>query len=67
MSRMDNQLALDEAILALIETKRAETGDETLGWEIERVITEAQFRDVERDILDNPGAFEPWLIKRRAA
>jgi hypothetical protein len=65
MSNMTDRMALDEAILALIESKRAQTGDPSLGSEIERVILEAQFREIEGEILENPGAFEPWLIRRR--
>ena len=64
MSTMADRMALDEAVLALIEEKRTQTGDPSLGLDIERVITEAQFSDIEREILDNPGAFEPWLVRR---
>ena len=65
MSSMTDRMALDEAILALIESKRAQTGDPSLGSDIERVILETQFREIEGEILENPGAFEPWLIRRR--
>lgn len=65
MSTVADRLALYEAILALIEKKRAETDDESLGAPIERVILDTQFRDIEGEILENPGAFEPWLIRRR--
>jgi hypothetical protein len=65
MSTVADRLALYEAILALIEKKRVETQDETIGLAVERVIVESQFQDVEADILENPGAFEPWLIRRR--
>lgn len=65
MSTVADRLALYEAILALIEKKRAETGDETLGIAVENVILDTQFHDIEGDILENPGAFEPWLIRRR--
>ncbi len=65
MSNTTNRLELCEAILALIEQKRAETGDETLGVAIERVVLDSQFYELEREILDNPGAIEPWLIRRR--
>jgi hypothetical protein len=60
-------LQLCEAILSLIDRKRAETGDEYLGAAIERVVVESQFQELEREILDNPGAIEPWLIRRRRA
>jgi hypothetical protein len=65
MSTMADRLALSEAILGLIEKKRVETGDETLGLAVERVILETQFHDLEGEILENPGAFEPWLVRRR--
>jgi hypothetical protein len=65
MSNAADRLALGEAILALIEKKRAETGDESLGAAIERAILDAQVRDLEKDILEDPGAIEPWLVRRR--
>jgi hypothetical protein len=65
MSTIADRMELCEAILALIEKKRAETRDESLGFAIERVILDNQFREIEAEILDDPGAFEPWLIRRR--
>jgi hypothetical protein len=65
MSNAAERLKLYEAVLALIEHKRAETGDETVGASIERAILDAQFQELEAEILENPGAFEPWLIRRR--
>jgi hypothetical protein len=65
MSSMADRLELCEAILSLIEQKRAQTGDETLGSAIERVILDTQFQEIEPEILENPGAFEPWLVRRR--
>jgi hypothetical protein len=65
MSGMAERLELYEAILDLIEKKRAETHDVTLGDSIERLIIESQFQELESEILDNPGAFEPWLIRRK--
>jgi hypothetical protein len=65
MSTIADRLALSEAILDLIEKKRVETKDESLGLAIERVILETQFKEIEGEILDNPGAFEPWLLPRR--
>lgn len=65
MSSIADRLALSEAILGLIEKKRKETGDENLGLAIERVILETQFQEIEGEILENPGAFEPWLLRRR--
>ncbi len=65
MSTTTDRLQLCEAILDLIERKRAETGDENLGASIERIVIDSQFRELEREILDNPGPIEPWLIRRR--
>ena len=67
MSNAVDRLKLAGAVLALIEQKRAETGDESLGTDIERVILDSQFHELETDILENPGAIEPWLIRRRRA
>ncbi len=65
MSYTADHIELCEAILALIERKRQETGDETLGAAIERVVLDSQFQELEGEILENPGAIEPWLLRRR--
>jgi hypothetical protein len=65
MSNSNDRLKLSEAVLALIERTRAETGDDSLGADIEQVVIDSQFRDLEQEILENPGAIEPWLIRRR--
>jgi len=65
MSSTVDRMKLSEAMLALIEQKRGETGDPSLGADIERFVIDAQFRDVETEILKDPGAIEPWLIRRR--
>jgi hypothetical protein len=67
MSNAVDRLKLAEAVLALIEQKRIETGDASLGAAIERVILDSQFQELEGEIMENPGAFEPWLIRRRRA
>ena len=66
MSSATDRLALCEAILALIEQKRAQTGDPSLGSAIEDLILDSQFQEIEAEIMENPGAFEPWLVRRRA-
>ena len=65
MSNAVDRMTLAEAVLALIEQMRTETGDETLGAGIERAVIESQFQELEAEILENPGAFEPWLVRRR--
>jgi hypothetical protein len=67
MGNTANRIQLCEAILDLIERKRLETGDEELGIDVERAVLASQIQDLEREILDNPGAFEPWLVRRRRA
>lgn len=65
MSDTKNRMELSEAILALIEKARIQTGDEKLGADIEQLIIQDQFQELEQEILENPGAIEPWLIRRR--
>ena len=65
MSNTLDSIKLCEAVLSLIERKRAETGDPTLGALIERVVIESQFHEIELEVLDNPGAIEPWLARHR--
>ena len=65
MSTTTDRLELCEAILDLIEQKRAVTGDETLAASIERAVVESQIKELENEIFDNPGAIEPWLIRLR--
>jgi hypothetical protein len=59
------RIELCEAILSLIDRKRVETGDATLGTSIERLVIDRQIREVEREVLDNPGEFERYLVRRR--
>ena len=65
MGTTTDRLDLCGAILDLIERKRAETGDETLGASIERAVLESQMKELENEIFENPGAIEPWLIRVR--
>jgi hypothetical protein len=65
MSKAADRVKLSEAILALVEQQRVETGDAFLGSDVEEFLIGAQFRDLESEILQNPGAIEPWLVRRR--
>jgi hypothetical protein len=58
-------MKLYEKILTLIDHTRAEVGDPSLADSVERFILNAQVRELENEIFENPGAFEPWLIRRR--
>jgi hypothetical protein len=64
MSSMADRLELFEAVLTLIERKRAEKKDAALGDTLEQFVLDAQVQELEQDILKNPGAFEPWLVRR---
>lgn len=65
MSKTAECMKLWDDLLAVIERKRSETGDPMLGSAIERAILDAQLQILEQDILEDPGAFEPWLVRRR--
>jgi hypothetical protein len=65
MSNTTDRLELCAEILSVIEKKRLETGDEFLGASIERVVLDTQFQELEQEIMDSPGAIEPWMIRRR--
>jgi hypothetical protein len=65
MRNIGDRLQLFEEILSLIERKRAETSDELLGASIERAVLDTQVQELEQEILENPGAIEPWLVRRR--
>jgi hypothetical protein len=59
------RLKLYAEILSLIEERRQVTGAPMLGAAIEKFIVDAQFAELETDILEDPGAFERWLIRPR--
>jgi hypothetical protein len=65
MSSTKEQMKLCGAILALIDQARTESGDDSLGRTIEQAVLDLQVRELESEILENPGAFEPWLVRRR--
>jgi len=65
MSSAANRMKLSEAILALIEQKRAETADPFLGEDVESFLIDAQFIELANEILQNTGALDPWILHRR--
>ena len=65
MSNAEDRMKLCGAILGLIDEARRETGDESLASSVEQAVLDLQFRELESEILENPGAIEPWLIRRR--
>ena len=64
MNNTVHRIELCESILSLIERKRVETGDATLGSGVERLVIDRQIRELEREMFDDPGAMEPWLVRR---
>jgi hypothetical protein len=66
MGNTADRMRLWEDLLAVIDRRRSETGDPLLGSNIERLILDCQIQELERDIAQDPGAFEPWLVRRRA-
>jgi hypothetical protein len=65
MNRSKEELDLAEAVLELIERRRATTGDRELGSAIERAILEQEIRGLEHEIFENPGALEAMLVPIR--
>jgi hypothetical protein len=59
------RIQLHASILDLIDRRRRETGDENMGNGVERAIIGEALRDVEADILAEPGALEPMLVRLR--
>ena len=58
------RIELSAKILDLIDRRRVETGDPAVGRNIERMVLETQLRDLEEEILANPGALEFALFRR---
>ena len=66
MSTTGDRLALYEAILALIEQKRDGDWRRSTGQRGgKRAVVDSQVKELESEIFENPGAIEPWLIRRR--
>ena len=66
MSSSADRMRLWGDLLAVIDRRRVESGDPNLGSAIEKAILDSQIKELEQDIFEDPGAFEPWLVRRRA-
>jgi hypothetical protein len=53
------------AMLEQLERRRTETKTPRFGYDTERSIVDRELRDLERDILANPGALESHLVRVR--
>jgi hypothetical protein len=60
-----DRIQLHASILDLIDRKRSQTGDQHLGSGIEQNILTEALRELEEDVLADPGAFEPMLVRLR--
>ena len=52
-------------VLTVLDERRTETGNASLGAGIERFIVSREMRDLEEEILADPGALEAFLVKRK--
>ena len=59
------RLEIGADLLTAIERNRARTADAGLGAGIERSIVNRELRELERDILADPGALESRIVKVR--
>jgi len=59
------RLMICAELLATIDRNRSFTGDSSVALSIEQRIVERELRDLERDILADPGALEAQLVKVR--
>lgn len=65
MRTIQERLAQSVTNLETLERKRAEMRTPTLGQNAEWSIIERELRDLEQDILDDPGALEKFLVRIR--
>lgn len=65
MRNTRSELDLLEAVLELVESRRAAAGDPNLGAALENFILSAQVAEIEHNIFDDPGALDPWLVRIR--
>jgi hypothetical protein len=54
------------SVLELIDRHREEAGDPTVASGVERFLLELEFRELEADILAEPGALESQLVRVQA-
>ncbi len=64
MSTKD-RLEQSARVLEQIDRRREEAGDPTVGSAVERFLLELEFRELESDVLADPGALESQLVRVR--
>jgi len=65
MSGIQRRLEHGAHTLALLDRKRHETGSPVLGRDAEHEIVDRELRELEAEMLANPGALEKLLVRVR--
>jgi hypothetical protein len=65
MTELKERLEKGAEVLANLDQKRLETGTPRWGYDTEYAILMAELWDLEEDILRDPGALEPQLVRVR--
>jgi hypothetical protein len=65
MQSTKDRLEQSVRVLEQIDRRRQESADPAVGAAVERFLLELEFRDLEADILADPGALESQLVKIR--
>lgn len=60
-----DRMQLHAFVLDLIDRKREQTGDPNVASGIEHAILTEALRDLEEDLVADPGALEPSLVRLR--
>jgi hypothetical protein len=60
-------MTLAAEIMAVLERRRLESGDALLGSAIEQALIDSHLKEIEEDILQDPGAIESMLVRRRTS
>ncbi len=59
----EERLKSHASLLALIERRRRDAGDANVASAIERSIIDRHLKELEADILEDPGALEGFLVR----
>jgi hypothetical protein len=51
-------------VLETLDERRAETHSPRLGYDTEYEIVDRELREIENNILEDPGALEPFLVRK---
>lgn len=67
MRSVKDRLEQGVATLETLERRRAQMRTPTLGQDMEWSLIERELREIEEDILSDPGALEKYLLRIRRA